>query len=179
MNKSKIMIVFPGGNYGVDSPLFYYARLKFISKGYEVKVCDYNDYIKRANSFEECIEEIKKKALTQMRELNIESYNNVVFVSKSIGTVVAGYVEERLALTLKQIYLTPLKESLPYMKGLNNDTLVIAGASDNQLDINILYTHCNKYNINLKVYENAGHRLEVPNDINRDIQILQEIVTLY
>ena len=47
------------------------------------------------------------------------------------------------------------------------------------MDSQILKSHCLKENINFKLIEGAGHRLEIKNNIEKNIEILKEVIKLY
>jgi len=179
MNDRKIVVIFPGGNYSTDCPLLYYAGLKFEARGYEKVAICYGELIKRAKSLDECIEAVKSAVLTQLQPFDLSKYDDIVFVSKSFGTVVAGWIEEKLCIDARHIYLTPIKETLPYIQNEENIIAVVAGTKDKQLDADILKEHCIKQNIYLKQIDGAGHRLEVWGDVDKNIEILRDIVTLY
>ena len=54
MSENKLLVVFPGANYSVDSPLLYYARFKFHTKGYKEITINYGELIK-SNSLQAVI----------------------------------------------------------------------------------------------------------------------------
>ncbi|ERI92377.1 hypothetical protein HMPREF1982_02359 [Clostridiales bacterium oral taxon 876 str. F0540] len=130
-------------------------------------------------SLDECIEEIKKYVLTQIESLDLARYDDIVFVSKSLGTVVAGWLDEKLSIGARHIYLTPVKESLIYIQNRKNIIAVIAGEKDKQLSADILREHCKKENVFLKQIDGVGHRLEVWGDMDKNIEVLKEVVALY
>lgn len=179
MNDKKMVVIFPGGNYSADCPLLYYAGFKFEVRGYEKVAISYGDLVKRAKSLDECIEAVKSAVLTQLQSFDLSKYDDIVFVSKSFGTVVAGWIEEKLCIEARHIYLTPIKETLPYIQNKKNIIAVVAGTKDEQLDADILKEHCIKENIYLKQIDGAGHRLEVCGDVGKNIEILKDIVTIY
>ncbi|WP_160675309.1 hypothetical protein [Clostridium sp. C8-1-8] len=179
MEKNKIVVLFPGTKYSTDCPLLYYAGFKFEVRGYKKIAISYEYLLKQDNSFEECVEDIKNFSLTQLQQLDLSNYDDIVFVSKSLGTVVAGWIEEKLCIKVRHIYLTPVKETLPYIRQEKNIITVVAGTKDKHLSIYILKGHCLKENIYLKQIDGAGHRLEVWGDMDRNIQILKEVVDLY
>lgn len=179
MGDKKIGVIFPGGNYSADCQLLYYAGLKFEFLGYEKVAIGYGDLINRDKSFNECIEDIKSSILTQLQTFDFSKYDDIVFVSKSLGTVVAGWIDENLCIEARHIYLTPIKETLPYINKAKNIIAVVAGTKDKQLDADILKEHCIKENIYLKQIDGVGHRLEVWADIDKNIELLKEIVDLY
>lgn len=179
MGNKKMVVIFPGKNYSVDSPLLYYAGFKFETRGYEKLDISYGDSINKGNCFAEYIEYVRNEVLLKLQGINLTEYNDVVFVSKSMGTVVAGWIEEKLGIEVRQIYLTPIKETLPYIKNGKNIIAVISGTQDKLMDSDLLKEHCLKENIYLKLIDRVGHRLEVWGDMNENIDILKEIVSIY
>lgn len=118
-------------------------------------------------------------ALIQLQSFDLSKYDDIVFVSKSLGTVVAGWVEEKLCIKARHIYLTPIKETLPYIQHEKNIIAVIAGTKDKFLDADTLRKHCIKENIYLRQIDGVGHRLEVWGDMDKNIRILGEVVEIY
>lgn len=94
----------------------YYAGFKFQVRGYEKVAINYEDFINKGDSLVEHIEEVKNAILLKLQAIDLARYDDIVFVSKSIGTVIAGWIEEKLCIEVRQIYLTPVKETLPYIK---------------------------------------------------------------
>jgi len=179
MVNKKIIVIFPGANYNSDCPLLYYAGFKYEMLGYEKVKISYNDLIKSEKTSIEYIEDINDYVLSQLQAFDLSKYDDIIFVSKSLGTIVAGWVEEKLSIKVRHIYLTPLKETLQYINNNKNIIKVIAGTKDKYLKAELLKEHCEKENISLKQIEGVGHRLEIWGDIDRNIQILREIVALY
>lgn len=179
MGNKKIVVIFPGVNYSSDCPLLYYAGFKFEVRGYEKVAISYKNILEQDKSFKECVEDIKAYVLKQLKDFNLSEYEDIVFVSKSVGTVVAGWVEEKLCVEARHIYLTPVKETLPYIKNGKNIIAVVAGTKDKQLNTDILKEHCKKEHIYLKQIDGAGHRLEIWGDMEKNIDIIKEIVSIY
>lgn len=179
MGDRKIVVIFPGRNYSTDCPLLYYAAFKFEVRGYEKVAISYGDLLKQNKSLDECMEDIKSTVLTQLQAFDLAKYDDIVFVSKSLGTVVAGWIEEELCVEVRHIYLTPIKETLHYISHEKNIIIVVAGTKDKHLDAHILKEHCKKENITLKQIDGVGHRLEVWGNIDKNIEILRDVVDLY
>ena len=178
MEKNKLIALFPGQNYSVDMPLLYYAKFKYDIRGYdELKIC-YGDYYSEEKSIEESITLAKKNVLQQVYDVDFSKYNDIVFVSKSIGTVIAGWLADELGINVRHIFLTPLGRTLPYIKE-HNVMAVIAGTEDKMLDSNILSEYCKKEGVYLKQFKGVGHRLEAFGDLNINLDILKQIVELY
>ena len=49
----------------------------------------------------------------------------------------------------------------------------------NKKEKNEIFIKCLKENINFKLIEGAGHRLEIKNNIEKNIEILKEVIKLY
>jgi hypothetical protein len=47
MDGKRMAVFFPGGNYGIDHPLLYYARFAFDSRGYGLADIRYGDIMKQ------------------------------------------------------------------------------------------------------------------------------------
>lgn len=179
MEERKLIVVFPGRNYSVDMPLLYYANFKYEVRGYESIKVDYDQAYKDGQAFDEHMELVKKVVWDQLSRVDFSVYSNVVFVSKSMGTVIAGWIEGQLGIKVRHIYLTPLKETLPYMTQKQEIIYVIAGTEDKFLDAELLKKHCEREMIKLEQIEEVGHRLEMRGSMEENIEILKAIVRLY
>ncbi|MEG0773385.1 hypothetical protein [Clostridium sp.] len=150
MGDKKIVILFPEANYSTDCPLLYYSGFKFEVRGYEKIAISYENLLKQDKSLEDCIKDIKNLALTQLQNFDLSKYDDIVFISKSLGIIVAGWVEEKLRIKARHIYLTPIRETLPYIQHEKNIITVVAGTKDKQLSADILKEHCIKESIYLR-----------------------------
>ena len=183
--KKNLIILFPGAGYTVDKPLLYYAGFKYDVKGYEVLRIDYGDCIfngKTQNKpFDEIIEDIKKFVLEQIKEVDFLIYDDIVFCSKSMGTIIAGWLAEILNIkNIRHIYLTPVNDTLQYIKAGKNINIVIAGTKDDFINLEMLKENCEREEIKLELIDGANHGLVIANeDMNVNIDILKRIVELY
>ena len=96
----KMAVIFPGVGYTKDRPLLYYAGKIAANEGYELRFMDFSgiewskeklkdpDFLKK--TLEKCLK-ITEKTLEDTKDL---SAGEVVFISKSIGTVVATAYEK-------------------------------------------------------------------------------------
>jgi predicted alpha/beta-hydrolase family hydrolase len=177
--KKNLIVLFPGAGYTVKSPLLYYAEMKYYLKGYESIKINYGNCIHEDVSWDEKIENINKYVLGQICNINYSSYDDVIFVSKSLGTIIAGWLAKNLKTNIRHIYLTPLNKTLQYIKKRDNIHLVIAGTKDDFMDTAILMAHCKREEIKLELIENADHSLEVIDNVGANIDILKRVVELY
>lgn len=171
------MVLFPGVRYSVDTPLLYYAGRAFAQRGYEVRAVDYGDGAQSLTGLAETAAALEEPVLAQLRSWALEECEDVVFVSKSIGTVLAGRCAAALNASMRHIYLTPLELSLPFLN--RAEDVVFGAGADPFLDAERLKTHCEEHGVPLKVYPGVGHRLEDKADLRRTLAILAEIAEVY
>ena len=170
-------VLFPGVRYSVDAPLLYYAGSAFAQRGYEVFSVDYGEEAKSLHDLEQTADALEGPVLEQLRSWRLEEYEDVVFVSKSIGTVLAGRCAQVLTFGVRHIYLTPLELTLPY---LNRSTDVAVGAGDDPfLDAGRLRLHCEAHGVPLIMVPGVGHRLEDKRDVQRTLDIMKEVAEIY
>ncbi|MCL2376457.1 MAG: alpha/beta hydrolase [Defluviitaleaceae bacterium] len=176
-----LVILFPGGNYTTEKPLLHFAEFKYRAlKGYDCVKINYGDCLKKNLSPDEIIENIKSFILPQIEAIDFSSYDDIVFVSKSLGTIIAGWLTDKLNISnIRHIYLTPVEQTLPYITNNNNISMVVSGTKDKQMQADVLKNHCQRNKVSLKLIEGANHHLEIPEDINASIEILKIIAELY
>lgn len=85
MGNKRIVVLFPGANYSTDFPLLFYAGFKFEVRGYKKVAISYEDLLKQDKSLQECIADVKNLALIQLQNFDLSEYDDIVFVSKSLG----------------------------------------------------------------------------------------------
>lgn len=123
----KLVVLFPGKNYPCDLPLLYYAGNTAIQHNYDVLRLEYGyqaartdlDMNQLSSVIDECYESVQQV---------INNYEQVIFISKSLGTVIAGEVHRRLQTPIKHVFLTPLVKTIPYMN--SSEGTVIYGSND-------------------------------------------------
>jgi len=170
----KIVVSFPGGR-GNEIPLLYFGAKHYEDLGYE-KVFVNNPIIQDV-SYETLLNTLVEHAKTVIEALNLSEYDDIVFIAKSIGTVVACKIKEIYNLNAQLILFTPIEDTLRYIKNSNNILLVSLGTKDRILEWNIVKSLCETENINCYIEENVGHRMEVMNDLQRNLQIIYNVIS--
>lgn len=178
MEKKKLLVEFPGRNYSCDKPLLYYGGIIFGQRDYEVIRLNYNALLKSdKDHISGLIEEAKEYVKKQLDEVDFSQYEDIVFLSKSMGTALAGFFERHYRIRARHIYLTPVEETLKYMK--RGKCIVVSGTEDRFLDSDKLKNYCAKRDVALKQFEEVGHSLEHLEDINKTFAILMVIIRMY
>ncbi len=174
----RIAVFFPGRKYSVDCPLMYFSDFVCSKHGYDRVFMHYAKHreAKDMTTIPQDIENAKDYVIATLQAREIESYDEVLFVSKSIGTALAGYAREALNIkNVRNIYLTPLPESLKYIEeGSRDRDIVIAGTNDSFLGSETLSASCSKKDIRLYQFEGLGHSLE-SDDVETTLTTLKEI----
>ena len=90
----KIVVIFPGVGYHVDKPLLYYSKKLAAQNGYEIKEVPYGKFPKGVKGSREKMEKAFFSALEQageiLKDIDFSEYEDVLFISKSVGTAVAS-----------------------------------------------------------------------------------------
>ncbi len=179
----KLAILFPGIGYNNDKPLLYYSGKLFKSHEFEVVKIEYSnlpsDVFSNKDSFNKCLDLVYEQTCNQLKKIDFASLNGdddlIFFVGKSIGTVAAARYAKENNLTVGQIILTPLKQTIDYLE--NGCNLVFHGDDDRWADSDEINMLCAMKHIETFTIPDANHSLEV-GDIGEDIDNLNEIISL-
>lgn len=172
-----IVVLFPGGNYGCDKPLLYYAREVGLAEGCDVISLEYGYYKigpYRTEYFQSTLEEIKKSIEITL----LGNYKKIYFISKSLGTLFAGEITKIYRdYNIKNLYLAPLENTIAYF--YLNPSMVIVGTKDpfyTKENIDLLKE--NPF-VDMRTIVDADHSLEIENDYNGSLKALEKVVSLY
>ena len=118
-NQTKLAVLFPGIGYSCDRSLLYYTAVMMKELGYKVVPVPYTGFPKNvkgdAQKMRECYAIAQDQAAEILRAINFSDYDDIVFVGKSIGTVVALAIAKQFGLTARYILYTPLVETFDLM----------------------------------------------------------------
>ena len=92
----KLAVIYPGIGYTADKPLLYFGRRIAVEYGYEIRIMDYKGFPPKVKGDRNRMEESFFIALRQAEEMlagvDFAEYDDVVFIGKSIGTIVAAKI---------------------------------------------------------------------------------------
>ena len=83
------VVIFPGGNYSCDKPLLHYARIAALIAGHDVLCLSYG----RKEPIKGPVDSIEvetQECYDAIRKCVIDNYKEIYFISKSLGTDIAG-----------------------------------------------------------------------------------------
>lgn len=168
----KLAVIFPGAGYGLDSPLLYYADFLFESKGYERVRMEYSSILScKEFSVENKIKVLREYVWSQIEGVDFGQYDEVVFLSKSIGAIEAGVLADRLDISIKQIFFTPVKEAASYLK---TDSIFVIGTKDKEYSF--YKEQCEEKNVTALYIEGADHLLEIQDSPFDSIKVLENVM---
>ena len=168
----KLVVIFPGIGYGLDSPLLYYADFVYETKGYDRIHLNYQSiFSNRDLSLEEKLQKVREYILVQVKDIDFTLYDEVVFLSKSVGSVEAGILAERLNLDVVQVFITPIEEAISYC---NANSIVVIGTQDKAYEL--YKNHCEENKIKALYIKDANHSLEVEGKPYESIDVLKSVM---
>ena len=183
MNPStnKLAIFFPGIGYHCDKPLHYYSRKLADEAGYKsILTLEYSlagsnitgnirgDKEKMQQAFSYLYEQAAK----QLSSVIWSDYNEILFVSKSIGTVIASAFAQHEKISCRQILYTPLCETYDFHP---QNAIAFLGTSDPWSDIEKVTDISGEQKIPLFLNPDANHSIETK-DTLRNIKTLQDVM---
>jgi len=178
----RLAIVFPGLGYTADKPLLYY--------GLDIACeCGYQEYRKlkfvlldksniRGNeaAMQAAFDELYKQAEEQMKDIDWKQYDDILFISKSIGTIIAcAYANEKRIMNVKHVLYTPLKYTYQYKI---QNAIAFIGTEDAWSDCQEVVKLSEGAGVPINVFDKCNHSLETEEDVSGNINRLSEIMEM-
>ena len=174
----RLAVFFPGIGYTVDKPLMHYSRRLAVKHGFEIRLLPYSGFPKKVKGDRAKMQESYKIALKQAKEMlsdiDFEDYDDILFVGKSIGTIVAAKIASKSSVRdrIRFIFYTPLEETFSFPV---QNAIVFTGSGDPWVDEGRIPALCNESGIPCSVIPDANHSLETADPV-QDILTLQKIM---
>jgi len=172
-----LLVLFPGGAGICEMPLLHYAREVALQLSCDVLNIEYG-YVRTEQkmSLDELFENIVDETIKALNECKLTEYRQLLFLSKSFGTRIAAEIYNQLCyLPIRNLFLTPLEDIIPTISK-SNCTVIIGDKDENFPDI----TKISKMpNVDLHMFNNTAHSLEVKNDYKKSLEILGDICVIY
>ncbi len=173
---SKLAVFFPGIGYTMNRPLLHFSRRLVVELGYEIKPLPYGGFPQNVRGDRSKMEECYRLALAQAEEMladvDLAAYDDVLFVGKSIGTIVAAQLASQSAARerIRLVLYTPLEDTFSFPLG---EAIAFTGSSDPWVGgaASRIPALCEERGIPCTVIPNANHSLET-DDVQGDIKTL-------
>ena len=175
-NTKKLAVILPGIGYTCDRPLLYYGGKLAQNLGFEVVRVPYGGFPAKVRGDLEKMRQSAEMALQQteemLRDVDWNQYGQIIFISKSVGTVVAAAYAHAHQLSCNHILFTPVETTFAVPV---KNAIAFHGTADPWVETETLKRLCREANIPLHITENANHSLET-GDVPLDIRNLQAIM---
>lgn len=176
---SKIAVYFPGIGYHCDKPLLYYSRKLARGLGYENdRTISYTyqagNIRGNAEKMKEAYEALFLQAEAALADIVWAEYSDVLFISKSIGTVIAASYGEKYGLKgAKHVLYTPLAQTYRFAP---EHGVSFVGTADPWNDTEEIVRLSRENHIPLTVYDGCNHSLECA-DTLQNIDTLRDVMS--
>ncbi|MED1796539.1 hypothetical protein P4V54_28220 [Brevibacillus nitrificans] len=175
---STLVVLFPGRGHSCDAPLLYYAREVSLQVGCDVLSLTWGFHSARKHFDMTDISPLVADTLAAFKQCSLSKYKKIVFISKSLGTWVAGQVAMELGYDrFTHIFLTPLPRTIPHL--MKSTGLVIVGTSDHLFKEQEIRQIHNYPGLTLRLVSDADHGLEVENNYKKSLETLSLVAKWY
>ena len=151
----KIAVLFPGIGYHCDKPLLYYSAKLSVQHQYELVKITYTNL---SRSIPEAYADAYAQTEKYLENIDWNQYEDILFISKSIGTAVAAAYAQKHDIHCRNIYYTPLAQTFDFAP---QSGIAFHGTKDSWVETAVIAEKCQEYNLPLHIIENANHSLEL------------------
>ena len=189
--KEKIAVIFPGIGYHSDKPLLYYSKKIARQHGYRIVEVQFHGLdksvllgmdkitIPSAEDHEarrkmmEAFGTATREAEEQLEGIDFSEYEDIMFVSKSIGTVAASVFAAREHVPARQVYFTPLEQTFSLIEEGNG--LVFFGTDDPFIDTARIEELCRDKKLAYRIFDGGNHSIET-GDLQTDLKNMVDVI---
>ena len=176
--KTGLVVAFPGIRYTCRQALIQDCLSFYSKRGYETLCLDFAGVaFDGTTDMGRAAELALPSILRQISGVCFQDYADVVFLSKSLGTLCAVRTAAALQLQPRHFLLTPLPETLQELPKQAEVFGAVIGTKDTHLDAAKLETFCRERAIPCLTVPEAGHRLQFE-DAARTEEVKRRIVAM-
>jgi len=173
----KLAIVFPGIGYHCDKPLLYYGRKVADECGYDKIITlnytyDGGDIRGDKEKMMACFKALYSQAVDSLNGIDFTEYEEVLFISKSVGTIISSAYACKYGIKCKQILYTPLEVTFEYNQGAS---IAFIGDADPWSDVDRVIRLAGERGVPVSMYKGVNHSLE-GFDTEHNIVILCDVM---
>lgn len=182
-NSNVLAVLLQGIGYTFDMPLLYYSKRLSLEKGYDVLPIECGFQAAGKKLYLENEKEIKimiDESYELLKMSLCDKYKRIIFIGKSIGTVVQKVIETRLKGDnfkgeIVNVYLTPINKTCEL--GIEHQSLVVCGTNDAFISSENREKMMNMDSIKYIEIEGAGHSLVIKDDVEKSIRALEYVLS--
>ncbi|WDL95692.1 alpha/beta family hydrolase [Alicyclobacillus sp. ALC3] len=174
---SKLAVVFPGAAYNLDAPLMWYAARAAFQAGCDVIGVEYGYQANRTDFDADDLGHLVDEVTGALENEARERYSAIVFIGKSLGTVVQTEVSRKVSLPVRNhVFLTPVRRVVSFIRQSEN-ALVVVGDADPLFGASEIAQISNSATVQLHVIAGGDHALETE-DYSDSIDVLKKVAIL-
>lgn len=170
----KLAVVFPGIGYHADKPLLYYSKKLAAQAGWQVVEVAYGAFPDRVKGDRAKMEESFRIAMEGAEKTlaGLDQTGPLLFLSKSVGTIVGAAYAQAHGLNLAQVLYTPLQDTFRFpVQGI-----AFHGTADSWVeDEQALQQVCAAQQVPLYLTPGGNHSLETGDALN-DLKALEQVM---
>ena len=121
---------------------------------------------------QQAFESLYEQAEKSLSAIDFDKYDEILFVAKSVGTIIASAYAEKHSIRCRQILYTPLKYTYNFA---HREAIAFIGTSDPWSIVSEVQAFSQKQQVPMYTYENANHSLETT-DTLENLKILQDVM---
>lgn len=168
----RLMVLLPGANYDASRPLLYYPMKSGLQRGYDVLSVQYYYHITQADFEPDHLPTARKDAEDALMTTLKRGYDQVIFVAKSIGTLIAADLIGQLQdVRVAALMLTPIGDVVAQLPA-GVPALGVIGTSDAAYTTQTL---TETDDIKWQIFDGLNHSLEVAGDWRASLSALPAI----
>lgn len=173
----QLAVYFPGIGYHVDKPLLYYAKQVANGAGYldtiQVSYKFAGGNIRGdKEKMRETFLDLYRQAEACLAKVEWEKYREILFISKSIGTVISATYAKKHQISCRQILYTPLEETYEFQP---KEAIAFLGDQDPWSRVEEVFRISKEQEVPIYRYEGANHSLEVEDSL-KNLEILKDVM---
>ena len=176
--REKIAVLFPGIGYTCEKPLLYYGAKLAAENGFEIVRVPYGNFPPNVKGDEDkmvqCFVSAREQSEKILGDVEWERYSEIVFFSKSVGTVVALSYAEDHGLNAMQVLFTPLEETFRFPTS-EGGAIAFHGTGDPWARTEEIVRLCEEREIPLYLTPEANHSLEC-GKVKKDIKTVRKVM---
>lgn len=177
--KTGIAVCFPGTGFTCKEMLFEQLSRRYAEQNYDVIKLDFSHIpFREIESINEAVSVAQRAVKRQLFGTRFEEYEDVVFISKSLGTILAAHAEQDYHIHPRHLYLTPLHRTLSLIGPDARIISMVLGTQDRFLTGKALANFCDEREIRYCLVDGVNHSLKDDADPERTAHIIDQIVQL-
>ncbi len=177
--KTGIVVCFPGTGFTCREALFERLAGVYAARGYDVVKLDFSHIpFREIETMEEAVVLAQHAVRRQLAGVDFSEFADAVWISKSLGTLLAPRAEEELNALPRHLFLTPLPETLSLITPKTRVIALVLGTLDRFLTGAALASFCESRSLRCCLIDGVNHSLKDAADADRNARINEQIAAL-